>query len=424
MRNRDARHTPIAAALSGLTQNDATRLLVEREVTLDWPADLERGRCGPALVRTTANLVVRFCPQIRLRRHSSFAGEIADLIRSIDRAADPFEPAGPDPIVVYLGGFEPATPAAVTGSSDGWTAHVSGFGESLPPLAEGPNVLGAHAAAALVASQVFALALRLDRGVGGPTRASAFSVFDYGSGSTSAPKLEPVALGGPALLAGVGAVGQACVDVLVSGGVRGELQAVDPGAVDDASNLNRSALAMESDLEKRTPKVELAVRRAHGSDLRVVPHAVPIDRVVAMIERHDLERPAIALSALDNREARLELQALWPEIILEGSTGDTLAQVFRHRRGEPTACLQCLHMGSPTAAESEGTFQPTVSFAVYLAGVFLAAELLKAGAGIPSVLSGCYQMDPLATLQPLGPFIQQPLAECPCASRMRGDGEA
>ena len=61
----------------------------------------------------------------------------------------------------------------------------------------------------------------------------------------------------------------------------------------------------------------------------------------------------------------------------------------------------------------------SVSFASYLAGVFLAAELVKAELGIDTRLTGRYQLDPLANLSPDGPLMQKRRSACFCASRAR-----
>ena len=66
------------------------------------------------------------------------------------------------------------------------------------------------------------------------------------------------------------------------------------------------------------------------------------------------------------------------------------------------------------------TNEPTllsVSFTSYLAGVFLASELLKEAAGLRSRLSSRYQIDPIASLTPEGPFVQNKDASCYCVQR-------
>jgi hypothetical protein len=53
--------------------------------------------------------------------------------------------------------------------------------------------------------------------------------------------------------------------------------------------------------------------------------------------------PEVVLSAVDNNVARLLLQKLWPDLLLEGATDNTLSQVSRHAYGTGLGCLLCIH---------------------------------------------------------------------------------
>lgn len=476
-RERDARHTPIAARLSGLSIATASGALIGRDVVLDWPKYVEDTRAGRALVATTANLVVRFCPQLRLGPRTAFARELTTHLVAIDSSAEPDRTAGPDALRIHLGGGERAD---ITGSADGWVAHVSGYGDELPKVRDADVVVGAHGAAALVASQVFVRALEPDPNVAGPSARTAFSLFEFGPPGRVPPPIGQTVIT-RALLSGCGAVGQACVDVLVSADAAGRLPVIDLGFVDDPSNLNRSVLALERDLADGTAKVNLAVRRAMGTSLVIEPIDRPLNEVVAAIEAGKRPWPSVVLSALDNRPARWELQSLWPDLVLEGATGETMVQIFRHAHDDDTACLRCLHpddeggrdyatsmaeatgLGrdrivdalrrtNDTVSEDDvaratpavrelvvahlgadicgmlsqvehllGTRAPpaqlSVAFSSYLAATFLAGELIKAAAGVTSPLVGRLQMDPIANLMPGLPFTQTPSPGCFCQTR-------
>ncbi|MEA2677353.1 MAG: hypothetical protein QOJ81_1494 [Chloroflexota bacterium] len=478
-RARDARHTGLASALSGLSPAQATGRLLEQDLFLDWAPVIESMPAGQAIVRTTANLIVRFCPSLRIVPNTELAAVVAQVMRDIDSSAEPDRTPRPNALRIHLGG---GSRGDVTGSASGWIASVSGFGDELPPLGEVAPAIGAHAAAALVASQVFAKALPLDPRLAGPSPLTQFSTFDYLADGTNPVLAGPPTLA-PSLLAGVGAVGQAFIDTLVGIDARGNVAAVDFGRVDDPTNLNRSVLALERDLVGEALKVELAVRRASASGVDIEPLAAPLVHVIAEIENGSRTLPGIVLSALDNRPARWELQSLWPDLVLESATGDSMVQIFRHAHGEATACLRCLHredaaqegpsylvrMSALTglsperlragledaddrlADEDIGAVAPgvleiaekhvgrdvcgflsdverllpaaadlplvSVAFTSYLAGVFLAGELVKASVGLRSPLIGRYQIDPLATLRPGKPFIQRPDRRCFCQQR-------
>jgi len=240
-------------------------------------------------------------------------------------------------------------------------------------------------------------------------------------------------------------------------------------------------LAVERDLHDVAPKAQLAARRAKDGPLAVEPVQRSIAEVVAAIEAGERPWPSVVLSAFDNRLARWALQGLWPDLVLEGATGDTMAQVFRHAHGETTACLRCLHpddggdrnyirsMAQATGldkarivgalAGSGETVTPddadaadpairamvtahvgrdrcgllsnverllgaqpapaqlSVAFTSYLAGTFLAGELIKHAGGLMSPLVGRYQIDPIANLNPDPPFRQLPSDACFCQVR-------
>lgn len=480
IRHRDRRHGGLAAQLTGLRQDEALRFLTSREVVLDWREPIEELSSGRALIRTAANLVVRFCPQLRLLPRSTFADELSAMLGAIDKNAEPLATPGDSAIRVHLGGE--SAQADVTGSADGWVAYVSGLGDALPRLADSQNVLGAHAAASFVASETFKHALPLRREFVWHAPLTAYSVYEYGPVSMRAPELGAVDLDWSYLLAGAGAVGQACADVVVSSGARGELPVVDRGYVDDETNLNRSVLAIESDLDAMMPKLDLVRRRAEGSRLRIIPFQGELGDLIRAIEARERPWPSVVASALDNPDARRELQGLWPDFLFEGATGDTMAQIFRHAFHERRACLRCLHglmeatanyeevmalrtgmsaadiamaLLDPSRTVTEAvieaappdvraiasrhrgrdicgylseiekffgikTTEPvllSVSFTSYLAGVFLASELLKHSAGVPTLVASRYQIDPIVNLAPERPFAQNREATCYCVER-------
>ena len=482
MRERDDRHRELVSEVSGLPEEDAVRYLTSAHVVLAWTTDTERTRAGRALVRTAANLIVRFAPGLRIANRSRFATEVADLVRRIDSSARPMSTAVVDPVWVRLGGG--AADCHVSGSADGWTALVSGTGDALPPVTDTSNVLGAHAAAAFVASEVFRHTLPLREEFRWHAPLTEYSVFDYGVPESAAPDVGAPHLKTVPLLVGVGAIGQACVDTLASLGTNGAIRCVDKGYVDDATNLNRSVLALEQDLAVSAPKVHLATRRVADSDLTVIPHLEEMSSVLAKVNDGDIPWPKVVASALDSPEDRRVLQGIWPDVTLDAATGDSMVQIFRYIAESGTACLRCLHApaasgpsyeqtmadrtGMSVAEVAEALAQPlapleastlnrirpevralaeehvgldicgflsaveafgdaqgserrlvSVSFASYLAGVFLAAELVKAELGIDTRLTGLYQLDPLANLSPDGPLMQKRRSSCFCATRAR-----
>ena len=480
MRGRDDRHGELAAQVSGLSGERATNFLTTKHIVLTWPDSAERTQAGRALVRTTANLIVRFAPEVRITKQSEFATEVGNLLVQVDSSAQPFSTDILEPVIVRLGGGNEN--CDVSGSADCWTALVSGRGEELPAISDTGNVLGALAAATFVASEVFRRALPVIEEFQWHVPLTRYSVFDYGPPVSAPPNVDAPLLSSGPLLVGVGAIGQACIDALASLDARGTIRCVDKGYVDDETNLNRSVLAFEHDLVTVTPKVELAARRLAGTELEITPHLEELSSLIAKISSGDVPWPRLVASALDSAEDRRFLQQLWPDVVLDAATGGSMVQVFRHVAGSETACLRCLHPDEPsgrryeeTMADRLGLSMPeveeylsrpgialdadsirrmkpgiqglaqqhvgsdvcgflsavetlyqnqnsrpalvSVSFSSYLSGVFLASEIVKSELGVETRLGGRYQIDPLLNLLPEEPFSQKRRRGCFCTTR-------
>jgi hypothetical protein len=67
----------------------------------------------------------------------------------------------------------------------------------------------------------------------------------------------------------------------------------------------------------------------------------------------EIHHPRVVLAGLDNIEARHAVQDLWPDVVIDGATGDFGCQVSLHPWGEDVACLRCLfrHPGGEPAED-------------------------------------------------------------------------
>jgi hypothetical protein len=250
--------------------------------------------------------------------------------------------------ILSVGHCSVIAPSLIMVDSSGWLAMTSRSG-FFPPVTRvrDDNPFGALMAAALGAAEVFKLLLDPLPGKVHSFDDSSFSAFDYSVNEyESGPTLSGSVHIPLSLLAGVGAVGNAfLLSLSFLNDLEGNLLAVDQETVDDVSNLNRYAIAVEGDAnrENPTPKTELAVRLFRGRRLRVHPYQERLDSVLENIYRRDVARPRVVLSAVDNNEARNLLQKLWPDLLLEGATDRTTSQVSRHAYEEGLGCLLCIH---------------------------------------------------------------------------------
>lgn len=351
------RHLGLASELAGEAREHVIRKFIGQRVLLTGDPSRLATPTGRVMFVVSANLIARFCPKIDVFIDAAVPGladETLSLLRRIDcgshaefravTSADDSTYAA----ILAIGAAVTGLPIETVIDAVGWLAAISNVGK-VPPFTVGEdrNPFGALLAAALGTAEVFKHLLRPL-----PDKASTFgtvtvSAYDYAVDAMDPGPALPASIVLPVmLLGGVGAVGNALLLSLSRvPGVRGDLYAVDGEHVDDPSNLNRYSLAEEADadLEHPTPKTELAVRLFKGGDLKVHPLQKPLKNVLNEIFAGEIPRPGIVLSAVDNNEARDLLQKLWPTLLLEGATDQTLAQVSRHEYGSGLGCLLCIH---------------------------------------------------------------------------------
>ena len=488
VRSRDDRHLRLGEKLADLDEAATASKFAQARVVIAW--DHTVARHAPEMITLAANLIARFCPRIHLSTADPMTELTLELLHELDTTslAEFTRGEGIPPDVtasLYLGGgTPPALPHLTTASAVGWIVHLSSEGDSLDPLE--PFVpFGYLAAAALGACEVFKRLLPPAAGRGRLFGRTVYSTFNYASTDPlQGPGLpNAVEVNVPALLAGAGAVGQAFLHAIsVLPQVEGELLVVDKEVVDEG-NLNRYVLASENDAVESVEKTALAVRAFDGRTLRIVPEPRDLQAVVDDINEGKLNHPTVVVSALDRYEPRRLVQNLWPDLVFEGATGDTLLQVFRHAFQEGLACLRCIHTepaGRPyeeTLAEATGLspqriaqafsgerplleeadiecvrpelqqqvrrdvgkdicgvlqelarfetapghdqIQPAVSFTSYLSGLFVAAEFVRFFSGIPPGLPGRYQLDPVSTLDPAKPWAEKKHGVCYCVDRAK-----
>ncbi|MBZ5560747.1 MAG: hypothetical protein LAO77_26125 [Acidobacteriia bacterium] len=359
------RHLGLASELAGKSRSEVIRKFVDQRLLLTGDPERLATPAGRLMLLVTANLIARFCPKIDLQLDPSermLVDETLGLLHRIDssRHAE-FRMVARPALSTYAGALAigaPTTgmPVDVVIDAAGWLAAISTIG-ALPPLprtADG-NPFGALIAAALGAAEIFKHLVKPRPGKAFPFGTATFSAYDYSVDSLDpGPTLHPATVLPPTLLAGVGAVGNAFLLALSNvPNVCGDLYPVDKEQVDDPSNLNRYSLAEERDAdpEHPMPKTHLAVRLFEGTGLDVHPLQVPLDTALKRVHNGELPRPTIVASAVDNNAARDDLQKLWPDVLLEGATDHTLAQVSRHEHGSGLACLLCIHSRPSNANE-------------------------------------------------------------------------
>jgi len=363
--DRYDRHIRLAEKVTGqkagaLVDKFMARVLVTGDAA--WLQSPE----GRLTALTAANLIARFCPRIDFdfRGAETMQREALDLVQRIDRRPVAEFRSLTEEVswvdyeaVLCLGRTGRVSPNATSVIARGWLAAVSSSGPP-PALPDAPyNPFGPILGACFGAAEVFKRLLHA-----GPQKlaflepsvfsAYSYQVWDAGGTLDSRPAL-PQEIELPAtLLAGAGAVGNAFGYALAEvPGVHGELAIVDREDVEDETNLNRYSLGLHDDAcgPVHSRKVDLIDRVLKSTRVRCVPHKEEIEAYLKRLFAQEESRPRAIISAVDNNDIRPSLQRLWPDILIEGATSDSLFQVSRHAYAEGLACLMCIHTIESTA---------------------------------------------------------------------------
>ncbi|HEX5430790.1 MAG TPA: ThiF family adenylyltransferase [Bryobacteraceae bacterium] len=219
-----------------------------------------------------------------------------------------------------------------------------------------------------------------------------------------------------AAVAGLGALGSVCADLLARAGV-GRLRLLDRDFV-EWSNLQRQTLYEESDAADALPKAVAAARRLARVNSEVALEPKVADLTPRNIEEM-LEETDLILDATDNFETRYLINDFavregipWIYGAAVGSYGLKLAIV----PGQ-TACFRCIYPESPQGA------QPTCETEGVLAPVTVAIASLQAADALKILALGRGSVAPrLTTIDVWTGEIRQTVPpardpDCPCCAR-------
>lgn len=470
-----------AAERLGELAEDRHRFL-DKQVLLMGEAEVLGTPNGRTCFDAALRLLPRLCPNVTVLVPTGMdqvRDEAERVARQVafGRAIDFVDtPPGPDRFAAILNVGQrsrsdlPCT--AVT--SNGWLARVSSGGKDLLGGCDQVNPIGALFATSLGVADVFKRLIRLKPTRGGLFDALTFSLYAYEAGSTDPGPQLPQSLAADALLVGAGAIGNAIAYLIGSLPVTGRMWVVDPQAFGD-ENLGTCILIGPGDLGASKARF-----LAKWLESRLEAQGFP-EEISAFKQRmgRDLPYPSLILSGVDKIDARHEIQDIWPDLIIDGATGDFPCQVSRHPWGMDLACMRCLfrHQAGASAEtvasratglkldrvvnpfdlvtdedvasasedkraflrgrvgkqvcavvaeavakhvsedKQRAGFEPSVPFVACLSACMVVAEMVKSMAGWDTALDGRFQFDSL-----VGParglhFPQGRRADCLCAER-------
>ncbi len=457
---------------------DDVHRFVEKNVLLTGDAESLSKPNGAWCIEASLLLLHRICPRVTvvvppecvdLRDHLRALAEHvafgAPIMFADEAKAEKFDAA-------LSVGATPGDDVFTFIDSNGWSARVASSANSIGAPGGQGNVIGALFAASLGVSEVFKRLLAVREARGAQIRRLAFSLYTYGASDDPGPPLPAMAMP-TTLLVGAGAIGNGVAYALGRLPLSGSLVLVD-GQTYGEENLGTCLLLGPTDIGKSKAFV-LARQATHA--LRTTAYAQTLQEYT---HRLGLEQPypKIVLSAVDSARARHAIQDLWPDVIINGATGDFPWEVSRHTWGDDVGCMRCTYsepveraelalsreVGLPeerlsdltrvvdesdVACASDATrvvwrdnvgkqlcsvindvraknltdqalpprFAPSVPFVATMAAAAMVGELVKHVCGWPSVLAPRLQSDALIGPTSALPFPENRRPSCLCVTR-------
>lgn len=327
---------------------DYSRALLLASTATSITDNLEQHLTGEVVIVSAANdpgclraarillALLRRLP-LRLVLDSSGIAEI-DLaaIRTAVEAIDPTRPVGLIPsgkgTRVHIGTTAPAGTLLVVPSQHG--AHVIRDGRSIDPLPA--SALGSSVAAVMAAAEIFKDVLRVRAARRTDAMHTAFCPVTLTNRPEATPAL-PMPFHFDGALVGLGAIGTGTAMILSELETNGDIDLVDRQRYAH-ENVTTYSLGGATDAEAGVWKTELAERALAHARCRRFDEGV--EAYVASVQGGGIVAPRVVLAGLDSIEARHETQHLWPDLLLDGGTGDTMLGLHVvHGPGRP--CMQC-----------------------------------------------------------------------------------
>jgi len=474
MQNHYSRPMKSAEGLNNLAP-DRHRFLEKRVILTGGGAYLHT-RDGRICLLASLRLLLRICKNVLVQLPTGsedLALECDKVLLSMGSAPSKigkFSCDGIDAILV-IGESDLHEGPVTIASNNGWIANISTSPQS-PEASHQDNPIVAFAAAALGVTEIFKRLVNLKPERGQIITDLHFDFFKYEIANGSLGPIIPSSIELDALLGGVGAIGNGCIYLLNLLPVTGRLLVVDNQTF-GSENIGTCLLAEPS---------MVGVSKARFAE-NYLSHKIlckgfrePIS-VFSQRLGKEFPFPKVILGALDNIDARYELQEIWPALVIDGAIGVFASQVSRHPFGaDDIACVRCLFKNghrdadvvashasgidtsrirelngvvnqddinrAPTAkrdwlalnvgkpicsvvqeamaqsiSNSNIEFQPSVPFVANLSAAMMVTELVKFTMGLESNLEPRFQFDVLR-----GPAVGQLLPQSPdprCICRTR-----
>lgn len=319
------------------------------------------------LALALANHVARICPNVELDGPTDEldlpvfgSGPLPKLGDELVRVVRVGQPrAVSTELVVDVGRSEPGATLYV--SADSWSLRMSTEPHD-PLVGIGPAV---PAAAALSAAEIFRRVLPELPGVR-LNGSFEWNLIDY---ATRISHVTPPSVQVNAVCFGAGSVGSSLVQALLLSDSHGQLEVVDDDRLERRNRLRYPAWVDEPAFIEKVAWLE---RVASGSRLRVIPFAGTCRDWQSSSE----QAPAIAVSAVDSREARRQVADVLARETLNAGIEGLALHVSRHRFGDGQACVYCPYVDLGDQASELDVMQELTGLELPRVGQLLSGEKL------------------------------------------------
>jgi hypothetical protein len=261
--------------------------------------------------------------------------ELAKELRELAAAIDPQRPLiigrGEKPTATVHIGVEERAPLRVIADGHGVRLVRQGELEQSRP----PSGLGVVFAAAIAAGEIFKQTAEVYERLRNDHNQLDFCPVTLSDDLDRAPLDLPGTL--DLTLVGLGAVGTAIALILSLLHTSGRIVLVDDEPFAE-ENLGTYSLGQATDAVEGIAKVDLAASELRGFDC--YSFRGQVEQAIREIDEGNLPWTRVVMSSLDSVEARHATQLLWPDLLIDSSTGDTAVGVRVCPDGD--ACLMCL----------------------------------------------------------------------------------
>lgn len=339
----------------GIPDDVVGRIRARTRVILTAHPDCAKEHSGQVMLEVAANLLCRLFPHVEVRIEpvpTYFSAELPldEYLRAIIRDGylwDEQSSFGENlsEVSLVIGGGVPETEDAIFIDADGWLAYVGRTPNTQTSRVNHTVPIGAVVAACLGVSEIFKIAYQ------GLISKPIFEVGDrfwlntltYNDDLSKNPDIGTVNFK-EVVLFGCGSVGSSLLYTLgFLPDVTGELHLVDRDPKVDMDNRQRYVMLTTSDVStfKGIKKVEWAKAKTS----RRIPRLTVKSHDCGVVEFLDTRTltPGIrlAISAVDNVQARIEIADCLAYRTVNAGTGDTTLTITRHGFADGKACLAC-----------------------------------------------------------------------------------